>query len=768
MAQSTDASVAAEITIRGVVQGVGFRPYVQRLAREYRLTGAVRNESGHVVIAARGQEGDIRRFIQALTGRPPSGATVDGVETKVSEDGGTPPAPDFVIADSGQSDFDRTMMTPDIAVCEDCLREMTTPGDPRYRHPFISCISCGPRFSIAGTLPWDRENTTMKEYALCALCAAQYTDEADRRCHAQTVCCNSCGPVLNYRGRDGAAEGAGALDTAISVLKAGGIVAVKGIGGYHIACRPADEAAVGKLRFLKGREAKPFAIMFPDLCGIKKLCRVDAKEAALLLSPARPIVLLDWVHRDFAGNVAGTSRYLGAFLPYAPLQHLILRETGPLVMTSANISSEPIIKDDGAIEAFFETHAGLDGVLSHGRKILRRLDDSVTAVVNNKARFIRRARGYVPLPMEVEALTGCPPLLCCGAQTKSIAAVTNGSLCYPSAELGDLDGAGSLDVYRETVADLSSLFHIAPRYTVCDLHPDYASARYARETGLPVLEVQHHHAHIASVMAEHGLNERVIGVAFDGTGYGPDGTVWGGEFLLAAPDGFARAGHLKAVRLLGGDASVNQCWKTAACYMADAEIKSQAPGEREKIVQAALGGGVNTVFSSSAGRLFDAVAAILGLCEEATYEGQGAVELENAAASCTVKAGDALPLPYTVGEEGGCIVADMAPCIKEVWAEKERDVPAGLLALRFHLTVASLIDHVCRRLRAEHGLAKVCLSGGVFQNRLLSELTAPLLEECGFEVFFNEKVPPNDGGIALGQFYAGGMRCVRGGFGKTD
>lgn len=423
-------------------------------------------------------------------------------------------------------------------------------------------------------------------------------------------------------------------------------------------------------------------------------------------------------------------------------------------MTSANISSLPIMIDDGEMRCFFEREPLLDGVLSHDRRILRRLDDSVAAVVNNKVQFIRRARGYVPLPIETGAPGDCPPVLACGAQQKSTVCLTAGPLSYLSAELGELDSVESDGVYREAIEDLEALFHLEASAIACDMHPGYASTAYARAAGLPVLEVQHHFAHIASVMAEHMLTERVIGVAFDGTGYGTDGTVWGGEFLLAAPEGFTRAGHLKPVRLLGSDSSVRQGWKTAACFLWDAGLGGRLLSDRDRLVCSALENKVNTILSSSMGRVFDAVSALLGICEESSYEGQGAVELENAAAAYEPLAvGDIAPLPFGIRREADGLIADLAPCLRALCAEKDKGASGGLLALRFHLTVISLVADMCSSIREMSGVSKVCLSGGVFQNRLLLEKMLPVLEAAGFEVFRNEKVPPNDGGIALGQAY---------------
>jgi len=764
MKDARAAAKCAAYLISGVVQGVGFRPYVARLARKHGLTGSVKNAGGGVYIEACGEEAALDAFIRDVRRDPPPGSHITGIDAQA---GGLrelsehhPALQEFLIQPSSETES-VAMPAADIAVCTDCLHELFRPGDPRHRNPFISCTYCGPRFSILKSLPYDRDRTSMDRFPMCELCGEQYTDEGDRRYHAQTVCCNACGPRLYGLGRvNRRLTGEEALQGAVSALAEGGIAAIKGIGGYHFACGAKDAGAVRRLRALKGREAKPFAVMFGALAELKAHCEVSPAEEALLTSPARPIVLLTRkASSKIDPGVYGSSRYLGAFLPYTPLQHLLFQTLGPLVMTSANLSGLPILKDDAEAEAFFKAHEGLSFLLGHDRPILRRLDDSVTAVTDGEPQILRRARGYVPLPA-AKAL-GKRPLIACGAHQKSAVCVSNGAYLYPGAELGDLDTLEAGRAFAENAADLPGVLRVTPALAVCDLHPDYASTHYAKNLGLPVLPVQHHFAHIASVMAEHGLTEPVIGVAFDGTGYGGDGTVWGGEFLIASPAGFTRAGHLKAAKFLGTDASVRQGWKSAACLLFDAGLP---PADvRGALVHAALREGINVIRSSSMGRVFDAVSALLGVCEESAYEGQCAIELENAAA---LWAKEAPPLPYAVAEDSGLTV-DLAPAVGALMEARAQNRPVQLLARRFHATAAAVIADVCERLREQTGIAAVALSGGVFQNRILLTEATALLRAAGFTVYVNRAVPPGDGGVALGQAYIGGFYEDAAGYDKA-
>ena len=756
MDQSQAVKSRAIIRVYGVVQGVGFRPFIARLANEHGITGFVKNECGHVLIDAFASATTLSRFLNDISECKPAASRISQIEHDYPTISGGEYPEDFRIVSSDSSCGGMVMPSPDIAMCDDCLRELFSPGNPRYHNPFISCTNCGPRYSILESIPYDRVNTSMGIYPMCSLCAEEYTNPANRRFHAQTVCCNDCGPEMEYIDRYGQYRGAKAIDQSIQALQDNKIVAVKGIGGYHFACSPFDDSALLSLRALKGREQKPFAVMFQNIAEIREHCAVTEEEEALITSPARPIVLLRRIENALSYQVCANSPYLGAFLPYTPLQHILLEKTGPLVMTSANISSLPIIKADWEMGRFFKEHALLHGILCHDREILRRLDDSVAMVVLGKTHFIRRARGYVPLPVAVPA-TGAE-LIACGSQEKNTLCLQKDGLLYPSSEIGDLDTIESLRAYRTDAADMQNTLCIAPTLAVCDMHPGYESTRYAKSLGLPVMEVQHHYAHIASVMAEHGLDHSVIGVAFDGTGYGMDGTVWGGEFLIASPDGFTRAAHLKPVKLLGSDESVRQGWKSAICMLHDAGIPSG--DSRAPLVIAALEKNVNTIFSSSMGRVFDAVSAILDICENSGYDGQCAIELEYAAMQYKLTGGHSEPLPYHLSDENGVLLADLAPCIRELHTLREQN-DVQVLAARFHSTVSHMILDICKRLREQYGIDDVALSGGVFFNRLLLEETIPLLERDGFAVYSNECVPAGDGGLSLGQAYIGLMAKSR-------
>ncbi len=697
-------AIIKAITIDGVVQGVGFRPFVATLAGEMGIDGFVRNDGGRVYIQAAADEKRLSDFLEALGEKTPLGSVIVGI--RCEELPYLEVKKGFTIEKSNAEGGGHQMPSPDLAICGDCLRELYEKDGPRYLNPFISCTHCGPRYSIMRALPYDRDTTTMGAFPMCGLCQSQYTATLDRRYHAQTICCNACGPQLK-----------GGIH---------GITAIKGIGGYHLACSPFDEQTVSRLREIKGREHKPFAVMFPELELLKEYCEITKEEETLLLSSARPIVLLKRKKSAIVSKVYSTSPYLGAFLPYTPLQHLILKENGPLVMTSANRSSEPIIIDDAEMKAFL----GIDSVISHDREILRRLDDSVVQVVNGQTQFLRRARGYVPLAIPMK---GSSPMAALGAQEKNTFCLFDKGYCYPSQENGDVENR---ELFEATLKDMGALLKIKPEKVICDMHPYYPTTEAAKNMGLPLLQVQHHHAHIASVMAEHGLEGPVLGVAFDGTGFGPDGTIWGGEFLLVDSKGFKRLGHLKAIPYLGGDESVKQSWKSALCLMDDAGIPYENP-----LVQAALKSKVNTHLSSSMGRLFDGISALLGICTKGQYGGQPAIELENAAARAVKKE----KAPFTVEGE------DFAPCVREMYTLFREGADIDELAYRFHVTVARWIVGMCQGF----GIQKVALSGGVFQNRLLMEMVEPMLKEKGFMVFTNHLVPPGDGGISLGQMFIG-------------
>jgi len=747
----------ATIRITGIVQGVGFRPFVARLAEEYSLRGFVKNQSGHVLIESIGNRPALDGFYRDLSERRPAGSYIADMSRELTPTAGEVEA--FVILPSDDGHFGTIMPSPDIAICDDCLKELFTIDDPRYLNPFISCTNCGPRFSIVKSIPYDRDSTSMDVFPMCSLCASEYKNLKNRRFHAQTVCCNTCGPTLFYTGKNGVAKGADALKEAVSALNDGKIVAVKGIGGYHLASSPYRADTVKSLRTLKGREQKPFAVMFPDLSSIKEHTIVNEKEAALLNTSARPIVLLERKPSCIVPEVYGNSRFMGAFLPYTPLHHLLLRETGPVVLTSANPSGLPIFKDDADMFAFFETNELISGVLWHDRVITRRLDDSVAAVVGGKTSLIRRARGYVPFPAALKGFEASPPILCTGAQEKSTFCLIQNGFAYVSAEAGALDTREAVIAYESAAADMEQTLRIAPEVITCDLHPGYESTRYAQKRNLPLIYVQHHFAHIASVMAEHGLKGSVLGAAFDGTGYGTDNSIWGGEFIFVQNGKFTRIGHLKPVKLFSSDESVRQAWKSALCYLFDAglteEAKAHAYGEHFDILSSALSAGINTILSSSMGRAFDAASSVLNICHDSDYDGQSAIELENAAAS--YRKGNAVltaePLPYLLFEDDVGPVIDLVPAFMALSAEKKRGESTNKLAYRFHLTVCALTLKVFQALREKTGVETVALSGGVFHNRLLTETLVPMLEHEGFTVYRNEAYPAGDGCIPLGQGY---------------
>jgi hydrogenase maturation protein HypF len=746
------------LTVSGLVQGVGFRPFLFNLARGLELTGWVRNNFAGVEIEIQGAHTALARFSAALRERPPAAAQIDGVERET-----IPPLPgedDFTIIPSQSGRLPGSPL-PDQGICPDCAAEFFDPANRRYHHPFNSCTLCGPRFTIMEALPFDRSRTAMEPFPLCPDCQREYTNPADRRFHAQTIACPQCGPKLWFRdaqGRPGADDPAGA---ARRILKAGGILAVKGIGGYHLACDARNAAAVDRLRRLKGRDNRAFAVMFRDPEAIAAVCRVTPEEAALLAGPVRPIVLL--LQREGGALAPGVNpglRELGAFLPYTGIQLLLFEdELTALVMTSGNRSGEPLSIGDE--EARRDLGPMADGFLGHDRRIRWRCDDSVLRWQAGRTIGIRRSRGLTPAPVRLERKL--PPLLACGAQQKNVFALTQDERVYLGPHQGDLDNAASFLAYRETIAAMQRLLHCQPEWAVHDLHPDYNSTRYARESGLPLLGVQHHLAHIAAVIAAERLDGPVLGVAFDGSGYGPDGAVWGGEFFIGSGCAWRRVGQLEYYPLPGGEAAVREPWRMTAAYLnANAPalleewLEARELGKSWPLLRQAVRAGINAPPTSSVGRWFDGVAALLGGPARAGYEGEAAVWLENQADPA---AEDRFELPFRLAGDGfridpGALAAALA-------RERHRLGPAAL-SMKFHRTVAALIREAARWARREAGIDRVVLSGGVFQNRLLLDLTLAELETEGFRVAVPQWVPINDGGIAFGQAWLGGLMIERG------
>jgi hydrogenase maturation protein HypF len=697
------------VTVRGTVQGVGFRPFVYRLASRNALSGWVRNSTGPVEIEVEGEPRLLRRFLGELTAEAPPLARIEGLETVAVPVRGER---GFRIEESRARAGGFQAIAPDAATCDDCLRELFDPGDRRYRYPFLNCASCGPRFTIIEALPYDRAATTMRGFAMCDTCRREYEDPADRRFHAQPVACPECGPHLSLP-----------LEDAVAALRAGLVVAVKGLGGFQLACDASDEAAVARLRARKRRPAKPFAVMAGDP---SPWCAVSAGEWVLLRGPARPIVLLQYLG-GLAPSVAPGLRELGAMLPYTPLHHLLLRDFGgPLVMTSGNLSEEPICRDDA--EAAERLAGVADVFCGHDRAIAARYDDSVVRWAAGAARVVRRARGLAPAPLDLPA---GPPVVATGAHLKAAFTVARDGTAFVGQHVGDLDDVLTVRCFEDGLAAYGRLFGVEPVRVACDLHPDYASTRIAEQLGEPV-RVQHHHAHVASVMAEHGLDGPVCGVAMDGVGLGPDGTVWGGEVLVCDGRGYERVAHLAPVPLPGGDRCAREGWRMAAAYGATEPPAGVDAARYELVVRLARSG--LAPVTTSAGRLFDAVASVLGVCQVSTYEGEAAARLEAVA-----EPGPGVPVDVEL-EESDRLFAELA-------ARRRAGEPAARLSAVFHDSLAAAIVRACVRTGLEH----VALSGGCFQNRRLLEACFAGLGAAGLRPYANERVPANDGGLSLGQ-----------------
>ncbi|MEU9079510.1 carbamoyltransferase HypF [Kitasatospora sp. NPDC048538] len=745
------------VAVRGLVQGVGFRPFVFTLAGELGLAGSVTNTGEGVLAEVEGSPAALDAFCRRVASDAPPLAQVASVESAPLAPTG---ATGFAIVPSRTDGPSTTLIPPDVAVCADCLAELADPADRRHRHPFISCTNCGPRHTIVTGLPYDRAGTTMAGFPMCPDCAREYTDPADRRFHAQPVACHACGPrlTLTVPGSDDL-TGEEALGGARRLLGAGAVLAVKGIGGYHLACDARDAEAVALLRRRKRRGDKPFALMARDLATVERLLPLHPVERELLTGPVRPIVLLRRTGTPLPGlaAVAPGSPDLGVMLPYTPLHHLLLAPPGPdlLVMTSANLSGEPIVTDDG--RALTDLAPLVDGWLTHDRPIHVPCEDSVVRVVDGELLPLRRSRGYAPLPIPLPVPVR--PALAVGGDLKNVFALARDGYAWLSGHIGDMDDLATLRAFDRAVAQLGTVSGVRPELLVTDRHPGYRSVRHAGRVaaGRPVRRVQHHHAHVAAVMAEHGLDGRrpVLGLAFDGTGYGEDGAVWGGEVLLADYAGFRRLAHLAYVPLPGGDAAVERPYRTALAHLYAAGLPRSSglppveacQGNELALLEKQLERNLNCVPTSSMGRLFDAVSSLAGICHRAGYEAQAAIELEAAAAEF----GPAPGYAFGLRPEAGGWIADPGPVLATVVADVRAGAPAGLVAARFHDAVARLARTVCAAVRDRHGTTTVALSGGVFANALLSSACARGLGEDGFTVLRHRRVPPNDGGLALGQ-----------------
>ena len=745
------AAVRTRARVAGTVQGVGFRPFVYRLAIQEGLAGYVLNDERGVLLEVEGAAGSVERFIARLTAEAPPLAVIDELSCKSLPASGEL---GFTIRDSASSGAPDAPVTADSATCQDCLSELFSPRDRRFRYPFINCTNCGPRFTIVRGIPYDRPQTTMAPFVMCADCRREYDNPLDRRFHAQPNACPVCGPSVRVVDREGAAIRCdGAVAFVAARLGEGQVVAVKGLGGYHLACDAADERAVSALRARKHREDKPFALMVSSCEAARAFVSLGDEEAELLESGARPIVLAPRLARaPVAVSVAPGAPELGLMLPYTPLHHLLLADfPGPaLVMTSGNVSDEPIaFKDDDALARLAPI---ADLFLIHDREIETRTDDSVVRVARRRTLPLRRSRGYVPahlpLPFTLER-----PLLACGAEQKSTFCVAKGSRAWVSHHIGDLEHFATVHAFREGIAHFERLFAVSPELVVHDLHPDYLSTAYALERdGVELLGVQHHHAHLAACLAEHGVIEAAVGAIFDGTGYGIDGTVWGGELLVGDLAGFERAGSLWPVRMPGAAAAIRQPWRMAFAWLAEA-FGEPRPPTPQLLVDRRRWDAMGQVFASasvspvtsSMGRLFDAVGALCGIRSEVSYEGQAAVELEAAA--------------WRAGACGAYEMSDFdpRPSVREIVGDLEHGVSPDVVAARFHAGVAAATVAALTEIASERQLSRAVLSGGVFQNRLLLESVWGELERAGLEVLVPTRLPPNDGGISYGQAAIAGL-----------
>lgn len=757
--RSLTSTIAAEhIDVTGIVQGVGFRPFVYRLATELGLTGHVGNDSARVFILVVGAQRTIDDFARRLCTEAPPLAHVEQIIRRPT---GAVHGDHFTIIASQSVAGERTLVSPDTATCSDCLAELFDPTNRRYRHPFITCTNCGPRFTIIRTLPYDRRNTTMAAFEMCRACSAEYSDPGDRRYHAQPISCHDCGPVLSFRSDDGnLVVSDAAIDEALDAFDDGAIVAVKGIGGYHLSCDAASKPALASLRSRKDRPDKPFAIMVRDLAHAREFAHVTDAEITQLTSPARPIVLLRARRSTCLSDlVAPESPLVGIVLPYSPMHHLLLDgRSDPLVMTSANRSGEPITYRE--TDAAVVLDALCDAMLEHDRPIHVPCDDSVVRVIGSDLLPIRRARGYAPIPVNLNGTRRT--VLAVGGELKNTFCVTDGDHAWVSQHIGDMEDLNTRRAFDAIVDQFRHMYAVEPDVVAADAHPAYASSRWARaHHASRLIEVQHHHAHIAAVMAEHQLSphEPVIGFAFDGTGYGDDGTIWGGELLVADADGYERLAHLAPVPLPGGDVAIRNPCRMALAHLRAAGVawdERLAPvGHLDdtelELLRRQLERGVACVPTSSMGRLFDAVASLLGLRQQISFEAQAAIELEIAAESGTVHG-----IGYRMEIDGSCIGS--AGILHAMVGDLVGGVPVPDIALGFHHAISDVVLRLAERTRSQLGFTTVVLSGGVFQNALLTSLCVEALSVSGFDPFTHSVVPPNDGGLSLGQAFIAAHR----------
>lgn len=728
------------LRIHGIVQGVGFRPFIHKLVGSYGLTGYIKNTSSGVELELEGSRPALERFVRDVPERAPKLAVIESVEAEYSDElrGFT----GFEIRKSLQEAVRNTLISPDICICDDCLRELFDKNDRRYRYPFINCTNCGPRFTIIKDVPYDRAKTSMSDFPMCPDCDREYRDIEDRRYHAQPDCCPECGPRVFFLGADGTELPGNAIETAREYIKAGRIVAVKGLGGMHLACRCDDPAAATELRRRKQRDEKPFAIMCRDAETARRLCRVSAAEESILTGFRRPIVLLEKRERGALSHISENG-YVGVMLPYTPLHYLLFGDDiDMLIMTSANLSDTPIMYKNG--EALEKLSGIADGFLLHDRDIQTRCDDSLCWVLDGREYPARRSRGYVPFPVKVP--DSRMRILACGAEQKASFCISKEDYVFPCQHIGDLKNLETLENYEQQILHFQRLFDIVPQAVACDMHPDYMSTEYAQRRaardGIPIVYVQHHHAHIAACMADNSLPGPVIGLVWDGTGLGTDGTIWGAECLAGGYGGFERLGSIRPIPLIGGDKAVKESFRVAYALLREAGCDVSGvenAGALGRVYDARL----NCPLSSGMGRLFDGVAAILGIKTHCSYEGQGAVLLEAAAADD----GGVYDRPL----EGAPLRFDWRPMIRAVTAGMAQGVDTGVIAARFMNTLVEMAAAQCIAARRETGINTVVLSGGSFQNMYIMRRLPPRLEREGFAVYHHSRVSANDEGLSLGQ-----------------
>jgi hydrogenase maturation protein HypF len=737
-----------EILIRGLVQGVGFRPFICRLARKYNLNGEVDNRTNGVLINIEGDEKKIIDFVKAIIKNAPPSSQIKSIEKRRKQVNGYH---EFNIANSKSAENEITEISPDIAVCTDCLDDLD--HDPeRINYPFINCTNCGPRFTIIEGLPYDRDKTSMKDFKMCNDCFSEYNDILDRRFHAQPVACNKCGPTYTFKDSEKTlSEFEEILKEISKRIGDGKTVAIKGLGGYHLMCNALDNSAVSELREKKHRDAKPFAVMFRDVEALSEYCYLTATEKREITSWRKPILILKQ-KKILSESVNSGLNTLGAMLPYLPFHYLLFRtlQTPAVILTSGNISDEPIIIDDSSAEIKLMPIAG--SVLSNDRQIINRTDDSVIRIIKNKTSIIRRSRGYVPAP--VDLCCNVNGIIAFGAEQKNSFCLGKGNQAIMSQYIGDLKNLPTYEFFKESIDRFSSLFRFKPELITCDLHPDYLSTSHAekaeKQMHIPVIRVQHHHAHIASVMAENHLDEKVIGISMDGTGYGSDGCTWGGEFLIADLMGFTRYTHFDYIPMPGGDKAVDEPWRMAFSYLykyfgndidyTKISVFQLVNEYQVAFVKDMIDKGINSPLTSGAGRIFDAVSALLGLCYVSNFDSEAPMRLESAITSATDS-----HYPFEVGK-----TVVFAKTLKAILDDLPKS-DVSTISAKFHNTIAKVIADISEKIRTETSIRKIILSGGVFQNKYLLEKATQLLTGKRFKVFTNNLVPANDGGISLGQ-----------------